>query len=100
MNVAALLFDDFETLDVFGPVEILGRLVDLYTVKFYSLNGGQIRNKHNVSILTEKLEQVGNGLEIFLIPGGHGVRQEVENQSLLDKMTQVSNSSKFVLTVC
>ncbi len=26
MNVGILLFEEFETLDVFGPVEILGRL--------------------------------------------------------------------------
>ena len=28
MSIAVLLFDDFETLDVFGPVEVFGRLLD------------------------------------------------------------------------
>ena len=72
MNAAVFLFEDFETLDVFGPVEILGRLKDLYTIKFYSLNGGQIKNSHGVSILTEGVEEIKDNVDIFLIPGGLG----------------------------
>jgi len=99
MEVAVLLFEDFETLDVFGPVEIFGRLVDLYTVKFYSLDGGQIKNKHGVSVLTEKLETINN-IEIFLIPGGFGTRKEVGNKILIDIIKEISTFSPFVLTVC
>lgn len=100
MKVAVLLFEDFETLDVFGPVEIFGRLVDLYTVRFYSLNGGQIKNKHGVSILTEKLENIKDKMDIFLIPGGYGTRKEVENKLLIDTIRQISIFSIYVLTVC
>lgn len=100
MNIAVLLFEDFETLDVFGPVEIFGRLTDLYAIKFYSLNGGQIKNKHGVSVLTEKLENINANLEIFFVPGGLGTRKEVENKLLIDKITEISTFSKFVLTVC
>lgn len=100
MNIAVLLFEDFETLDAFGPVEIFGRLTDLYAIKFYSLNGGQIKNKHGVSVFTERLENINANLEIFLIPGGSGTRKEVENKLLIDKITEISTISKFVLTVC
>jgi len=100
MEVAVLLFEDFETLDVFGPVEIFGRLVDLYTVRFYSLNGGQIKNKHGVSILTEKLEKVEDNIEIFLIPGGFGTRKEVDNDLLIDKIKETAYSSRYILTIC
>ena len=100
MEVAVLLFDDFETLDVFGPVEIFGRLVDLYTIKFYSLDGGQIKNRHGVSVMTEKLETINYNLEIFLIPGGMGTRKEVENKSLITKIKTIANLSNYVLTVC
>jgi putative intracellular protease/amidase len=99
MEVAVLLFDDFETLDVFGPVEIFGRLKDLYSIKFYSLNGGKIKNEHGVLILTEKLETI-NEVEMFLIPGGHGTRTGVDNKLFIDKITEIANRSKYVLTVC
>src|SRR5688572_32439320 len=100
MKVAVLLFDDFETLDVFGPVEILGRLKDYYQISFYSLPGGVIKNSHGVSIITENLEDIKNRVDIFLIPGGHGTRKEVDNILLIDKIREVSQLSKFVLTVC
>ncbi|RED22503.1 DJ-1/PfpI family protein [Flavobacterium cutihirudinis] len=100
MNIAVLLFDDFETLDVYGPVEVFGRLVDIYSVAFYSLDGGQIKNKHGVSVLSAKLEDINKDLEIFLIPGGLGTRKEVENKLLIDKIKEIATFSKFVLTVC
>jgi putative intracellular protease/amidase len=100
MNIAVLLFDNFETLDVYGPVEIFGRLTDLYTIRFFSLNGGQINNKHGVSVLTGKLDDINGNLEIFLIPGGIGTRKEVENRPLLDKISEISKLSNYVLTVC
>lgn len=100
MEVAVLLFDDFETLDVFGPVEIFGRLVDLYSIKFYSLNGGQVKNRHGVSILSEKFEALNTNVEIFLIPGGLGTRKGVDNKLLIDKIKEIANFSKYVLTVC
>jgi len=100
MTIAVLLFDDFETLDVYGPVEVFGRLTDLYTIKFYSLDGGQIKNRHGVSALTEKLEYVYENLDIFIVPGGLGTRKEVENKVLIDKIKEIATFSKFVLTVC
>lgn len=100
MKVAVLLFDNFETLDVFGPVEIFGRLTDDYNVSFYSLSGGLIENRHGVSILTKPLAVIENGIDIFLIPGGYGTRIEVNNGSLIDKIKKISELSEYVLTVC
>ena len=99
-KVGVLLFEDFETLDVFGPVEILGRLTDIYTICFYSLAGGWIKNKHGVSIDTEKLETIISGVDIFLIPGGYGTRIEVNNAPLINTIRQISLLSKYVFTVC
>jgi transcriptional regulator GlxA family with amidase domain len=100
MKVAVLLFDNFETLDVFGPVEIFGRLTDHYQPSFYSLQGGIIKNKHGVSILTETLESIKNGVDIFLIPGGYGTRTAVDDILLIDAIREISQRSQFVLTVC
>jgi len=100
MEVAILLFNDFETLDVFGPVELFGRLNETYTINFYSLDGGVIQNKHGVSILTEKLETITNGIEILIVPGGLGTRKEVDNAELIDQIKGISNRSTYVLTVC
>ena len=100
MNVAVLLFEDFETLDVFGPVEILGRLKQHYEISFYSIQGGLVNNNHGVSIQTNNFDDLKSGTDIFLVPGGYGTRKEVENILLLNKIREISNLSKFVLSVC
>jgi len=100
MEIAVLIFDDFETLDVFGPVEIFGRLVELYSVKFYSINGGIINNKHGISILSDKLDNINNETEILLIPGGLGTRTEVFNDKLIEQIKLIAGKSKYILTVC
>jgi len=100
MKVGVLLFENFETLDVFGPVELIGRLKDLYTITFYSISGGLIKNTHGVSISTEKLEYEPNNIDIFIIPGGMGTRKEVDNVLLIDFIRNISITSKYVLTIC
>ena len=99
-EIAFIMFNDYETLDVFGPAEIFGRLVDLYSLKFYSLKGGLITNRHQVPIMTEKLENIESKPEIVLIPGGLGTRKEVENSLLIKQIKELSQSSDYVLTVC
>lgn len=100
MEVAIIMFEDYETLDVFGPAEILGRLVDFYSLKFYSIEGGVVSNRHGVPILTEKLDGIKKYPDIILVPGGLGTRKEVENEVLLKQIERLADSSKYVLTVC
>jgi putative intracellular protease/amidase len=100
MNVTVLLFEDFETLDAFGPVEIFGRLKDNYRVSLCSEFGGLVKNSHGVTVATEKLEDIKNRIDIFLIPGGYGTRREVNNVALIDQLREIGQLSKFVLTVC
>lgn len=100
MNVAFLLFDDFETLDVFGPVEIFGRLKELYQISFYSELGGIVKNNHGVAIQSEKIADIKSDVGVFLVPGGWGTRKEVHNTPLIEKIKEISLSSKFVHTVC
>ena len=100
MQVGVLLFEDFETLDVFGPVEILGRLKDHYQVGFYSQPGGIVKNTHGVAIVTLPLGTIMEGVDVFLIPGGYGTRKEVNNNTLIDAIKQISELSRYVLTVC
>ncbi|MFZ1714017.1 MAG: DJ-1/PfpI family protein, partial [Saprospiraceae bacterium] len=83
MKVGVLLFENFETLDVFGPVEILGRLTEEYQIYYYSLVGGLVTNQHGIKIMSERLLDEASALDIFLLPGGPGTRVEVHNRELI-----------------
>ncbi len=100
MKVGVLLFENFETLDVFGPVEILGRLTEEYQIYYYSLVGGLVTNQHGIKIMSERLLDEASALDIFLLPGGPGTRVEVHNRELISAIQRQSQISKYVLTVC
>lgn len=99
-NVGILLFEEFETLDVFGPVEIFAVAKENYKVSFYSESGGIIKNSHGVAVESLSLDRILGGVDIFLIPGGYGTRREVLRTDFMAKLKGVAEASPYVLTVC
>lgn len=94
-----VLFDDFETLDVFGPAEIIGRMSETYNLDYFSLHGGKIKNNHNVIVSTKPfLEMNTDG--ILLVPGGIGTRTLVNDFEFIQKISSFAQNSEFVLTIC
>ncbi|HZG25265.1 MAG TPA: DJ-1/PfpI family protein [Chitinophagaceae bacterium] len=100
MITGVVLFKDFQTLDVFGPVEVLGRLKDLFSIKFFSQSGGLVENEHGVSIMTEKMGAPRDVVDVLIIPGGHGTRTEINNEVFLNHIRRMAELSRYTLTVC
>jgi putative intracellular protease/amidase len=80
MDINCLLFDKFETLDLFGPVEVFGELEE-YTVKYFSMNGGIIHSVHHVPVMTEHVSSIDLS-GILLVPGGRATRILVDDPDL------------------
>lgn len=57
-DVVTILYNDFETLDVFGPIEVLGRLPEQFSPQFYSMTGGIITSSQNVPVMTRPLSEL------------------------------------------
>ena len=98
MNFYFLLFDRFETLDLFGPVEILGRAPDA-GLHYVSTDGGVITSAHGAQIKTSKVD-ILPGNSVLLIPGGAGTRFLVNDAAFLEKIRELANSAEYVLSVC
>jgi transcriptional regulator GlxA family with amidase domain len=94
-----LLFNDFEALDVFGPIEVIGKLDQIYEIGYFSENGGLIQCKQNVKVETMPLSEIKEA-GVILIPGGFGTRKEVDNQNFITQIKNLSLQAQFVLTVC
>ncbi len=60
MVVNVFLFDDFEVMDAFGPVEILGRVPEHFYVRFISLRGGSDHRKTGNKNLDRTAESGGD----------------------------------------
>jgi putative intracellular protease/amidase len=101
MTVNTILFTNFETLDVFGPIEVFGMLPGTQ-INYYSEFGGITENKDGIRILTQSMNEFKNGdsENILLIPGGQGTRTEIKNTAFIDKIKILADKCKYVLTVC
>lgn len=98
MKCVALVFEDFETLDLFGPVELLAGIPAI-DFSYQSLNGGLVRNRQGVELLTQPLE-LADPVDMLLLPGGRGTRTLVENEIFLTSLGQLAGQASFVLSVC
>ncbi len=98
MDINFLLFDDFETLDVFGPVEILGRLQE-YELHFVSINGGIVKSRQGTEIVTQSVNEM-NSEGILVIPGGQGTRVLVNDLSYVEALYKTASCAKYCLAIC
>lgn len=98
MDVNILLFPDFETLDAFGPVEVLG-YIEEYRLRYVSMTGGTIRSKQGIDVLTEAVEEI-DPYGILLVPGGQGTRALVNDADFVMHLAALATKSRYCLTVC
>jgi len=99
-DVVTILYDDFETLDVFGPIEVLGRVPDQFNPLFYSMDGGIIRSSQNVPVMTRPLSEMKSTNYILFIPGGTGARARVNDDPFIATLKSLAGKAEFIMTVC
>jgi len=93
------LFDGFETLDAFGPAEVIGGMPDEYRLCCFSLNGGIVKSTQQIAVDTLPLTEI-NTSGILLIPGGIGTRTLVYDKNLIGQLGILAEKAPYVLTVC
>lgn len=99
-EVVTILYNDFETLDVFGPIEVLGRVPEQFSPQFYSLAGGIITSSQNVPVMTRALSELKSTGYILFIPGGNGARAMVNDETFVAAIRSLAGNAGFILTVC
>jgi putative intracellular protease/amidase len=98
MNINCLAFDDFEVLDLFGPVEVMGKIEE-YSIKYFSMNGGIITGRQGTKIMTENVNEMKSD-GVLIIPGGMGTRTLVDDCRFIEKLKYIAEGSKWCLTIC
>ncbi len=95
MDFYFLLFDKFETLDLFGPVEIFGRIPDA-RLNYISMKGGIITSAQGTQILTQKAAKLSDDA-VLVVPGGRGTRPLVRDADFLAGLKDLADSAANVL---
>lgn len=98
-TIAVVLYDKFETLDVFGPVQMWGRLPD-HKVVFVAEKAGPVHSSQGPEAVATYSFDNAPQFDIVMVPGGGGARQEVNNPKILDFIRRQDKGTDLTISVC
>jgi putative intracellular protease/amidase len=99
-SIAVLVFNEFELLDVFGPLEMFGLLPDDFELCLVAQDIGIVTSKQGPRVVADYCFNDARAYDILLVPGGMGTRSEIHNTLLLDWLRATSEKAQFVASVC
>jgi len=99
-TLGVLIFNDFEVLDVFGPLEMFGKLPLQIKTVLISEFQGLIKSAQGQEVMTDFNFKNAPPLDLLLVPGGIGTRIEVNNQQLLHWIKSQSTQIELTMSVC
>ncbi len=100
-RVGALLFEGFEMLDLYGPLEMYGMHPDIFTIIPVAQSMAPVRASNGPCTLPEaSFEDQGLSYDILLVPGGDGTRREENNPALLTWLAEAGAQAQVITSVC
>ncbi len=100
LTIGALLFDKFELLDVYGPLEMFGMLPEHFLIHMVAENDKQVQSAQGPQAVIDDTFDLEKIYDIILIPGGQGTRSQIDNPVLLNWIQEQNSKAKFVTSVC
>jgi putative intracellular protease/amidase len=97
LRVGVVLFDGFELLDVFGPLEMLGESA---RITMLAERTGSVASIQGPRTLVDAALADAPGFDVILVPGGFGTRREAGNSAFLEVLVRVAAASQYVTSVC
>jgi transcriptional regulator GlxA family with amidase domain len=99
-TVGVVLFPGFELLDVFGPLEAFGNLPGMFRVVLVAEQAGPVASAQGPRAVADHGFADCPHLDVVLVPGGIGTRDEAENPALLDWLGRRATEAEVVTSVC
>ncbi|MBA4021398.1 MAG: DJ-1/PfpI family protein [Gordonia sp.] len=100
-EVSVVLFDGFELLDVFGPVEILSVLPEQFRVTMVAAEAGLVASSQGTRVeATAGFADAASSPDIVMVPGGIGSRPLVDDENYLEQLRTYVSGAQLVTSVC
>ncbi len=100
IHVGAVLFDGFEMLVFFGPLERFGLLEGGVRITVVAEKAGAVKSSGGPCGVAEATLAGSGGFDVLLIPGGIGTRKEMANAAFVTELKRLAEASRMVATVC
>lgn len=99
-KLGMVLFDGFELLDVFGPLEMFGMLKDRVEILMIAQKAGPVKSGAGPQAIADFGFADAPKLDIVMIPGGIGTRREVDNAAFMASIKDIAQATPQVATIC
>lgn len=99
LRIAVVLFEGFELLDVFGPIQLFQAVPDV-TVAFAGPTSEPVASSQGVEVVPTMPYGQIEPTDVLLVPGGKGTRKLVEDESFLSWLRGVGAQAPVVASVC
>lgn len=100
IQAGAILFEGFELLDFYGPLEMFGLLENDARIAVIAEKTGPVKSSVGPSGVAEATLAGSSGFDVLLIPGGIGTRTQMANAPFLAELKRLAKASRIVATVC
>ena len=100
MRLGAVLYEDFELLDAYGPLEMFGCLAEEIETVVIAENKGPVKSTPGPKALAEYDFTDAPELDLLLLPGGIGTLPALENQNLLTFLKTRCPQIPINMSVC
>jgi transcriptional regulator GlxA family with amidase domain len=100
IRFGAVLFEGFELLDVYGPLEMFGLLDDKAEIVVFGPAPGPVRSSKGPAGMADLALDAPDAVDVLLIPGGIGTRRAVEDASIIAALRAKAEQAAHVATVC
>ncbi len=99
-TLAALVFPGFQTLDYFGPIEMLGDATYGIEIVTVAETADPVPSRHGQRIVPDITMAERTAYDLLLIPGGDTALIEGQNPAVLQWIKDVSEKAERVMAVC
>ena len=99
-SIAALVFPGFETLDLFGPIEMFGLLPEEFSISIVAEHEGEVASTHGPRARVDVSFAADEPFDMLLVPGGPGTRTQVDNPAMMDWLRAKSAQAEVTMSVC
>ena len=99
-TVGVVLFDRFELLDVFGPLEIFGVLKNHFEIVVIGPPDGYVASSQGPRSVVDVAYAGAPRGDVVLVPGGLGTRSRVDDGEFIGWLGDWASKAELVTSVC
>jgi len=99
-TLGAVLYEDFELLDLYGPLEMFGSIGSEMRIVTVAEKTGPVTSFQRPKTVAEFDFAGAPMLDLILLPGGFGTIPQLENPAMLDFLRRRAATAEVTMSVC